>query len=157
MSGRPRHSTSSPSSWASPTSKRSCESASASHCQALAAWGADRVAARRWSSAASGWPAWSSAHPRSNLACASGPGTRAESRSAVPQQRLYFLPLPQGHCALRAIEANLETIVLELLAQGELGKLAGRGVRKLVHEHHILGHPPLRDLALVELEQLLLG
>src|SRR5262249_38502105 len=50
----------------------------------------------------------------------------------------------------------IKTVVLELLAQRELGELAGRGVRQLVHEQHVVGHPPLGDFALVELQHLFL-
>src|SRR5688572_13459005 len=48
----------------------------------------------------------------------------------------------------------IKTVILELLAQRELGELAGRSVRQLGHEHHVVGHPPFRDLAFVEAQQL---
>src|SRR5687767_1446204 len=50
----------------------------------------------------------------------------------------------------------IKTVVLELLPQGELGQLAGRGMRQLGNEDHVVGHPPLGDLALVEAQQLVL-
>src|SRR5690349_499117 len=52
------------------------------------------------------------------------------------------------------VSARTKLVVLHLLAQRELGELAGRGVRQLLHEHHVVGRPPLGDLALVELDQL---
>src|SRR5689334_10311598 len=52
------------------------------------------------------------------------------------------------------ISARTKLVVLHLLAQLELGELAGRGVRQLLHEHHVVGDRPLGDLALVEPEQL---
>src|SRR5512145_150640 len=51
----------------------------------------------------------------------------------------------------------IKAVVLELLPQRKLRELAGRGVRQLVHEDHVIGHPPLGDLALVEPQELLLG
>src|SRR6185436_12975075 len=48
--------------------------------------------------------------------------------------------------------ARIKLVVLHLLAQRELGELAGGGMRQLVDEDHVVGHPPLGDLALVELE-----
>src|SRR4051812_41749718 len=54
---------------------------------------------------------------------------------------------------LSRVSARTKLVVFHLLAQGELGKLAGRGVRQLLHEHHVFRHPPLGDLALVELEE----
>src|SRR6267142_2187629 len=55
---------------------------------------------------------------------------------------------------LSLVSARTKLVILHLLAQRELGELAGRGVRQLLHEHDVVGHPPLGDLALVELEQL---
>src|SRR5439155_4055122 len=52
------------------------------------------------------------------------------------------------------VSARTKLVVFHLLAQRELGELAGRGVRQLLHEHDVLGRPPLGDLALVELEEL---
>src|SRR5918992_1606250 len=49
---------------------------------------------------------------------------------------------------------RIKAVVLELLPQGELGELAGRGMRQLGYEHDIIGHPPLGDFALVEPEEL---
>src|SRR5687767_1128799 len=48
----------------------------------------------------------------------------------------------------------IKAVILELLPQGQLGQLAGRGMRQLGNEHHVVGHPPLGDLALVEAQQL---
>src|SRR6185369_6849426 len=53
-----------------------------------------------------------------------------------------------------SVLTRIKLEVLELLAQGELGELAGGGMRQLVDEDDVVGHPPLGDLALVELEQL---
>ena len=44
-----------------------------------------------------------------------------------------------------------------LLPQPRLQHLAGRGMRQLIDEHHIVGQPPLGDLVRQELHQLLLG
>src|SRR2546428_4713939 len=55
------------------------------------------------------------------------------------------------------VSARTKLVVLHLLAQRELGELARRGVRQLRDEHDVVGHPPLGDLAFVELEQLLAG
>src|SRR4051812_33939777 len=55
------------------------------------------------------------------------------------------------------VSARTKLVVLHLLAQRELGQLAGSGVRQLGDEDHVVGHPPLGDLAFVELEELLLG
>src|SRR4051812_33195816 len=55
------------------------------------------------------------------------------------------------------VSARTKLVVLHLLAQRELRELAGRGVRQLGDEHHVVGHPPLGDFPLVELEELLLG
>src|ERR1700737_4343488 len=48
-------------------------------------------------------------------------------------------------------------VIPEALAQGDLLDLAGSGMGDLVDDHHVVGHPPLGDLALQEPEQLLLG
>src|SRR3954470_13680336 len=56
-----------------------------------------------------------------------------------------------------AVSARTKLVVLHLLAQRELGELAGGGVWQFRNEHHVVGHPPLGDLALVELEQLVPG
>src|SRR3954468_11193420 len=53
-----------------------------------------------------------------------------------------------------AVSARTKLVVLHLLAQRQLGELAGGGMRQLGDEHHVVGHPPLGDLAFVELEQL---
>src|SRR5438874_3527916 len=55
------------------------------------------------------------------------------------------------------VSARTKLVILHSLAQRELGELAGRGMRQLRHEHHVVGQPPLRDLAFIELEQLLAG
>src|SRR5262245_61131528 len=54
-----------------------------------------------------------------------------------------------------SVSARTKLVVLHLLAQRQLRELSGRGVRQIGDEHHVVGHPPLGDLALVELEQLL--
>src|SRR6185295_9160209 len=77
----------------------------------------------------------------------------------------YMSPVSAFFLSRRASSTNairleilllIKTVVLELLSQGQLRELAGRGVRQLADEHHVVGHPPLGDLALVELEQLVL-
>src|SRR6266850_418787 len=55
---------------------------------------------------------------------------------------------------LSLVSARTKLVILHLLAQRELGELAGGGVRQLLHEDHVIGHPPLGDLALVELQEL---
>src|SRR5437764_1430284 len=52
------------------------------------------------------------------------------------------------------VSARTKLVVFHLLAQRELGQLAGRGMRQLLHEDHVVRHPPLGDLAFVELEQI---
>src|SRR4030095_5641374 len=47
-----------------------------------------------------------------------------------------------------------QLVVAELLAELRLKQLAGCGVRQLVDKHRVVGHPPLRDLAFEEPEQL---
>src|SRR5439155_10385454 len=47
--------------------------------------------------------------------------------------------------------------ILEAFAQHRLLNLAGRGVRDLVDENDLVGHPPLGDLAAHEFEDLVLG
>src|SRR5438067_1426266 len=56
-----------------------------------------------------------------------------------------------------AVSARTNRIVFHLLAQRQLRELAGGGVRQLLHEDHVLGHPPLGDLAFVEAQELVLG
>src|SRR5687768_789262 len=53
------------------------------------------------------------------------------------------------------VSLRIKAIVLQLLAQRELGELAGRGMRQLGDEQHVVGHPPLRDFAVVEAQQLI--
>src|SRR5438874_7176047 len=55
-----------------------------------------------------------------------------------------------------AVSTRTKLVVFHLLAQRQLGKLAGRSVRQLRDEHHVVGQPPLGDLALVEAQQLVL-
>src|SRR6185436_2785869 len=55
-----------------------------------------------------------------------------------------------------SVLARIKLVVLHLLAQRELGELAGRRMRQLLDEDDVVGHPPLGDLALVEPEHLLL-
>src|SRR5260221_872466 len=50
------------------------------------------------------------------------------------------------------VSARTKLVVLHLLAQRELGELAGGGVRHLRNEHHDVGHPRLSDLAFVKLQ-----
>src|SRR5574339_206986 len=70
----------------------------------------------------------------------------------------FFLSMRSNRtrATLPVVSLLIKTEILELLPQGELGELAGRGMRKLVHENQVVGHPPLGDLALVELEHFLL-
>src|SRR5262245_11655042 len=49
----------------------------------------------------------------------------------------------------------IKSVVLELLPQRQFRELSGRGMRQLADEHHVVGHPPLGDLALEEAEQVL--
>src|SRR5712692_5741857 len=55
------------------------------------------------------------------------------------------------------VSARTKLVVFHLLAQRELGELAGGGVRQLGDEDDVVGRPPFRDLPLVELEQLIPG
>src|SRR2546425_743039 len=55
------------------------------------------------------------------------------------------------------VSARTKLVVLHLLAQRELGELARGGVGQLGDEHHIVGHPPLGDLAFIEFQQLVPG
>src|SRR5205823_6868103 len=56
-----------------------------------------------------------------------------------------------------AVSARTKLVVFHLLAQRQLRELAGGGVRQLLHEHHVVRHPPLGDPAFVEALQLVLG
>src|SRR5438034_10998293 len=47
--------------------------------------------------------------------------------------------------------------ILEAFAQHRLLNLAGRGVRDLVDENDLVGHPPLGDLSAHKFEDLVLG
>src|SRR3954469_9425327 len=57
----------------------------------------------------------------------------------------------------RSVLARIKLVILQSLAQRELGELAGRRVRQLRHEHDVVGHPPFGDLAFVELQQFFAG
>src|ERR687895_665115 len=52
------------------------------------------------------------------------------------------------------VSFRIKAVILELLPQSQLRELAGRGMRQLGYEHDVVGHPPLRDFALVEPEEL---
>src|SRR5438128_3120519 len=70
----------------------------------------------------------------------------------------FFSSRASSMRAIRSfVSARTKLVVLHLLTQRELGELAGRGVRQLGDEHHVVGHPPLGDLAFVELEQFFAG
>src|SRR6185295_9336527 len=98
---------------------------------------------------------------RTTRTCASLSAAAIESASwpYISPVRAFFLSRRASSTkAMRfSVLARIKLVVLHLLPQGQLGELAGRGVRQLVHEHDVLGRPPLGDLALVELEQLGLG
>src|SRR5436853_6827599 len=50
-----------------------------------------------------------------------------------------------------------QRVIPETLAQGGLLDLAGSGVGDLLDEHHVVRHPPARDLVLHEAEDLVFG
>src|SRR5688572_19639349 len=103
-----------------------------------------------------------SAEPCSRMARTSPSASAAASASASCRyisvvMAFFFSGRSKRTRATRpAVSLLIKAVVPELLAQRELGELAGRGVRQLLHEHHVVGHPPLGDPALVELEQLVL-
>src|SRR6185503_13234650 len=70
----------------------------------------------------------------------------------------FFLSIrsKRTRATLSLVSLLIKTVILELLPQGQLRELAGRGMRQLVHEHDVVGHPPLRNLAFVEAQQLVL-
>src|SRR5688500_9926832 len=103
-----------------------------------------------------------SAEPCSRMARTSGSASAAASASAscryISAVIAFFLSRrsKRTRATRPAVSLLIKAEILELLAQRELGELAGGGVRQLLHEHHVVGHPPLGDLALVEPEQLVL-
>src|SRR5260221_4287746 len=97
---------------------------------------------------------------RTTRACgsASAPLTASASWPYIsPVSAFFFSRRASSTKAMRfSVLARIKFVVLELLPQSQLGELAGRGMRQLVDEQHVVGHPPLGDLALVELQQLAL-
>src|SRR4029078_3977889 len=89
-------------------------------------------------------------------ASASAAARAAPSCAYICAVRAFFLSTRSKHTrATRSFTSLLiKAVVLELLAQRELGELARGGVRQLRHEQDIVRHPPLGDLALVEAQQL---
>ena len=80
---------------------------------------------------------------------------------AVPRAILDMLHLEAG--ATVGLAVNGEQLVVvpqpkprytldELLAQCDLGQLAGGGMRQLLDEDHVIGDAPTRDFAFVELD-----
>src|SRR5918912_1373785 len=63
--------------------------------------------------------------------------------------------------AMRAMpssfSARTKLVVFHLLAQRQLRELARGGMRQLLHEHHVVRHPPFGDLAFIETQQLVLA
>src|ERR687888_200416 len=55
------------------------------------------------------------------------------------------------------VSARTKLVVFHLLPQRQLRELAGGGMRQLGDEYHVVGHPPLGDLALVEAQELVFG
>src|SRR6185436_12272916 len=98
---------------------------------------------------------------RTTRTCASlsAPAIASASCPYISPVRAFFLSRRASSTkAMRfSVLARIKLEVLELLAQGQLGELAGRRMRQLGDEQHVVGHPPLGDLAFVELEQLGLG
>src|SRR5918912_2206107 len=56
-----------------------------------------------------------------------------------------------------AFSARTKLVVFHLLAQRQLRELARGGMRQLLHEHHVVRHPPFGDLAFIETQQLVLA
>src|ERR1700694_4966216 len=77
-------------------------------------------------------------------------GEVKEIRAPCVRERENCLGL-QG-CAARL--RGGQRVIAEALPEGRLHELAGGGVGELVDENDVVGDPPLRDLAFVELEQL---
>src|SRR6185436_6855777 len=100
--------------------------------------------------------------PRSSTTRACGSLSAPEIASASwpyisPVSAFFLSRRASSTKAMRfSVLARIKLVVLHLLAQGQFGKLAGRRMRQLVHEHDVVGHPPLGDLAFVELQQLAL-
>src|SRR5712671_1709534 len=97
---------------------------------------------------------WISTARTSRLACA------AASASAIctyiSAVSAFFLSSRASsmRAILSRVSARTKLVVFHLLAQRELRELARRRVRQLLHEDDVIGHPPLGDLALVELEEI---
>src|SRR5437879_3800629 len=53
----------------------------------------------------------------------------------------------------RRDDPGWQRIVAIFFPQRPFGELAGRGMRKLVDEHDVVGNPPLRSLPAIEIEQ----
>src|SRR5437762_4314318 len=103
-----------------------------------------------------------SCEPWSRIARTCGSASAAASAAASMTYisaviAFFFSGRASSTCAtLLIVSARIKPVVLELLPQRELGELAGRGVRQLGDEHHVVRHPPLRDLAFVESKDLIL-
>src|SRR5947207_9169182 len=103
-----------------------------------------------------------SCEPWSRIARTCGSASAAASAAASMTYisaviAFFFSGRASSTCAtLLIVSARIKPVVLELLPQRELGELAGRGVRQLGDEHHVVRHPPLRDLAFVESKDLFL-
>src|SRR5687767_5931842 len=101
-----------------------------------------------------------SALPESSTARTCGSASAAASArpscAYISTVMAFFLSRRSKRMRATRSEVSLliKTVVLELLPQSQLGQLAGRGMRQLRNEHHVVGHPPLGDLALVEAQQL---
>src|SRR3990172_12549004 len=83
---------------------------------------------------------------------------RSISMRAMPSLvslRILLMLACAGIDAGRPRSGSGQLVPLEILAQLGLEQLAGGGVRQLLDEYHVVGQPPLRDLALVEFEQFL--
>src|SRR5438067_9704067 len=101
--------------------------------------------------------------PCSSTARTFGSASAAASASAICTyisvvMAFFLSSRASSMCATRPlVSARTKLVVLHSLAQRELGELAGGGVRQLGDEHHVVGQPPLGDLAFVELEQVFAG
>src|SRR5262245_40500476 len=91
-------------------------------------------------------------------------GASITSMTAIPcryldrrRQGTLSHPRARGGSSSLGGRGGRQDVVLEALAQRGLLDLAGSGMRDLVDHDHVVGHPPLRDLALQEAEQLVLG
>src|SRR5574341_927078 len=101
-----------------------------------------------------------SAEPESRTARTPASASAAASAcaSCVYISRVMAFFLSRRSKRMRATRSRASLLikaeVLELLPQLQLGELAGRGMRQLGDEHHVVGHPPLGDLAFVEAQQI---